>query len=147
MKYIFLLFAVVFTTVSQAETLGRINIYVWGYEDSTIQKYSEHTCLIGFTPVSTEYRSIKSVQNSRGLPDAKYRFTLGKEVYSSIEESKMRLGQIEKPKPSNSLISKSCNLRVGFSVGNTVYFVHTDVGVFTREMKVILTFLRKSALS
>jgi len=144
MKYIFLLSTLLFTTVSRAGTLDQINIDVWGYEDSTIQKYSEGVCLIDFHPISTEYRPIKSVKNSRELSDAKYRFTLVEEVYSSKEESKVRLGYIEKPTSSNSLISKSCNLREGFFVGNTVYFVHTDVGVFTREMKAIFALLRKS---
>ncbi|BCE02163.1 hypothetical protein TYM08_P2226 [Marinicellulosiphila megalodicopiae] len=134
----------IFTSLSYAETLGEIDIDVWGYEDTENKTYRENTCLIGFAPKKQEYRYIKSINNSQEIPDAKYRFTLVKEEYASKDEFNKRLEFIKNPPHSNSLVSKMCNIREAFVEGDVVYFVHTDVGVFTTEMKHIVVLFHQS---
>ncbi len=141
----FLSFLIVLTpNISTASSLSAIDLSAWGYKDNSRQTYHESTCLFAFSPSGIEYRAIKSQTNSKEFGNANYRFTLTKETYPSSGEALKRVKFINQPPPSNSLISKSCNIRQAFSDENIVYFIHTDVGAFTKELNRIFKLYRQT---
>lgn len=132
-----------FSSTAFSNPLSQISVGAWGYEDWGVKKYNQELCLDGFSPTTIESRSIRSLQPSKELPDSSYRFTLVKEVYSSVAESERRLDHLKNPPHISSLVSKSCNLRNSFKVNKAVFFVHTDVGVFVEEMKTVVKYYER----
>lgn len=140
MKYMFFLLSLVPLCV-HAVTFDEIEIASWGYKDTKKSPYNKNICQQELTPQQDSYRAIKSIRLSKELPDSYYRFTLVKEEYADKKQAQDRISVVNNPPQSNSLISKSCNIRKGYLLNKTVYFVHTDVGVFRNELEKILDFL------
>ncbi len=110
----------------------------WGYELSSTTKYMSEFCAGSQSPITSEYQSIRSLKKSPELPVAFYRFTIGKEVYGSTTGATRRVAEIRKPENRSSKQSKLCDIRDAVSVGEVIYFVHTDVGIFRKELRNIL---------
>jgi hypothetical protein len=109
----------------------------WGYQKNRHSRYLDGYCMSEVRPIKSTYQNIRSLKNSVEMNQAKYRFTLAKEVYSSESEARERENSIRKSVGRNSKQSKMCDLRKVKRVNNVVYFVHSDVGAFDNELQVI----------
>ena len=136
------LMLILFTGDVSASLLNALNIDQWGYHDAKHSKYNEKECLRSFRPTHKTYREIKSKEHSTELEDTFYRFTLIQEVYETQEQALARLLDIQHPNFQNSKASKMCAIRNGFIFDDSVYQVHTDVGVFKGQLDMLLNKLK-----
>lgn len=74
-----------------------------------------------------------------------YRFSFIYEAYETVEEAKSRVTRLREPPPANSISEpdKAFPLREGFSLGNKVYIITTDVYAFMPELERLTKELQK----
>lgn len=89
------------------------------------------------SPNKVSYQGIKSIKAVKGTKRTYYRFTLIKEVYYDDISALNSLKKIKNTQ-GNSWYSKSCGIKKGVRIKNTLYFLVTDVGAFRPELTPLL---------
>lgn len=129
---------------SFAQVVTLDTITAWGYELNPHEPYMENFCAGGIVSKSGAYQSIRTIKDTTGKP--RYRFTLGKEVYQSIENAESMVTEIQNPLRRTSKHSKLCDIRRAFNIGAVVYFVHTDVNYPRQKIESILSKLYQNVV-
>ncbi len=106
----------------------------WGYSNKKTSHYNYIFCSGDNDAKKKMIQSIKAIRPMKNKGNTFYRFTLIKENYSSIETANNRLDELKNPPHKTSKHSKLCNLVKAFRVKNTVFFIHTDAGLFITEL-------------
>lgn len=141
MKILLYLFILCLTSIASAQIVDHNTLALWNYESNSAKNYDANLCSGSVKPSEAVYQTIRSIDLSKEIADARYRFTLGKEVYAEILQAELRLKEISEPQKTDSMHSKMCNIRRAFQSRNIVYFVHTDVGAYRDELKNVADLL------
>lgn len=153
LKYFYIL-ALVFPSYAIASNnlLPEAVINHLDYKTTKNFKYPSKSCLDYEKPIIVAkkrlYQGIKSTQEVTNYKNTFYRFTLVEEEYETNINAQNRLKQITFPYQfqTNSWYSKNCSLREGFILGNKVYFLATDAGLFSSEITPLLKILKKELI-
>jgi hypothetical protein len=104
----------------------------WGYEVNTRMTYLVDFCAMETTPSASHYQSIRAkVATADGV---RSRYTLAMEVYPSAEVAGGVIEFMKDPPHRSSKHAKLCDIRLGFQLDNTVYFIHSEFSGQTAEM-------------
>ena len=141
MKIPLLLLILSASSLVSAQIVDHKTLALWNYQVNAADNYDAILCSASVKPSQSFYQAIRSVHMSKEITDARYRFTLGKEIYTETSAAELRIKEIVEPKQKGSLYSKLCNIRQAFQSGKTVYFVHTDVGAYRSELQNITQML------
>lgn len=89
------------------------------------------------TPDKVSYQGFKSIKAVKGFNNMYYRFTLIKEIYADEALASSNLKKIQNTK-GNTWYSKTCGIKKGLQIKNVLYFLSTDVGIFSSKLTPIL---------
>lgn len=142
MKFLIYIILLLVSIESYSQVVSQNTITSWGYELSSHKPYMVSFCTGSIVSKAGFYQSIRMIKNESEIP--RYRFTLGKEMFSSTSEAELIVDEILRPKHRSSKHSKLCDIRKAFNEGATVYFVHTDVSNFRFEVENILKKLHEN---
>ena len=130
-------------SASYAQVVADEMLAAWNYEVNPQATYLSDFCVGSIKPLSAGYQGIKAIENSQNQAQVRHRFTLGKEVYQSIDQAKVSVAEINNPSQRTSKQAKMCDLRQAFNLDQVVYFVHTDVGNLYLEISDMLNKLHQ----
>lgn len=118
-----------------------------GYITTKYARYNSAICdqYEGNLEAIKNYQGIKAIQPIPDQASTYTRFTIIKESYKTQDMAVRRLAQITRPFKfkTNSWYSKTCSMKKGFHIGNDVYLVATDAGMFNDSISGFIVHLKQ----